>query len=219
MANDVTKLTLEMTPADTTCAVSIQRGKVKETFRVSEDILTSIFADRFCTGYMPVNGDGLVYMEQRQQERVVVLQYGRKENQEITWDTHRVKNKVKVTTPDTFWVWKLKPVKGGWQRHVEQIWVSTGPALGAITPLYDAQWLGNVYRGGRICWGSTRIAPNNVVTLNSLLNLAGDFYDQDFTQHLGGTQKGWEDYTKTNKFRQAGKTTLAECIRVAWGGR
>lgn len=226
-----TKVSFELDDEHTTARVKISRNGTVETFRVSDEAITSIFSGNYCSGYLPCSQDGVVFLEERDGKKMVVIQRGGRKQQKIVWDRHDGSDKeLIVDTPFTFFFFILNGADGGgWQILKERIYVSSGPCRGPGTPIYDAHWVGNVYRssGGyvpnghtksNICWGGTRVAPNNVVTVPSLMNIAGDFYTQDFTQHLGGNKDTWAKYTNSGKFPQTNQVTLAERIRQVWSG-
>lgn len=223
------KLLMTLVPGETTVGVLIEKKNgTKETFRVAQDSISSIFSGNYCSGYLPSSQDGVVYLEEKEGNKLVVIQRGAREAQDLQWNDHtgtREQMKIKTKTPNAFFVFVLGPSEGGYRIKKERIFVSTGPTRGPTTPLYNAEWLGNVYNrspsdGARtnICWGTTTVAPMGIVSVSSLMNIANDFFTQDFTQHLRGTRAIWEEYNNTRSFRETQRMTLAEVIRRMWDG-
>lgn len=218
------KIRIEIEPAKDTILVEMNRGIEKETFRITEDTFRNLFAGRYNTGYFSVSQDGPIYIEERDGCKVVVIQRGLRVDQTIRWDDHRRAVDVKVTTPWTYMVFKLKPAGGGYIREKEVIFIGSGPSLGAKTQLFDAQFLGNVYNArpphfaaSNICWGNAVIAPNGIVSLASLTNIANDFYSQTFTNHLERTTERWQQFNTTHKPHGNSIGTLDQIVAGMWG--
>jgi hypothetical protein len=214
---DIDKLEIHLTPGVGTALIKARKGAVADCFQASASSLSALFADRYCSGYLPVSQDGVVYLEDRNKKKLVVVQRGERKNTSIRW-----RQKVlKVNTPTVMGMWLLTPHGGGWKRENEIIFTTTGPARGPLTPLYGPRWMGNTYapdrrRGTNICWGSTAVAPGGVVTVSSLMNLLGDFFTHPFTSHLGGSEEAWNTFTQKGRFPQNGKRVLSEQIRRMW---
>ena len=225
--SEVVRIRLEFEPArDTISVTNVFSTGASETFRVPEDALSSLFANRWTTGFMPVNGDGIVYVEEREGIRVAVVQRALKKDVKIHWNDYRNAGDHLVTTPWTYMVFRLAPSGIGYTRAKENLYIGTGPCLGANTPLYHAgAVVGNVYDVDRgysstnICWGNAAVAPNGVVTLASLVNLASDFYTQPFTNHVQHSLEPWKNFTKTEKLPTQSICTLGEAIRKVWDNR
>jgi len=217
------KIKIEIEPARDTILIEMDNGVEKETFRVSEDTFRNLFAGRYNTGYFSVSQDGPIYIEERDGNKVVVVQRGLRTDQTIRWTDHRATTEVKVTTPWTYMVFKLKPANGGYIREKEVIFVGSGPSLGAKTPLFDAAFLGNVYQtrspfvGSNICWGNTGVVPGGIVSLGSLTNIISDFYTQTFTNHLERTTDRWLQFTASNKPPGSSIYTLDQVVAAMWG--
>jgi hypothetical protein len=217
------KIKIEIEPAKDTILVEMNKGPEKETFRISEDTFRNLFAGRYNTGYFSVSQDGPIYIEERDGVKVVAVQRGLRTDQTIRWDDHRRPVDVKVTTPWTYMIFQLKPSGGGYTRQKEVIFVGSGPSLGAKTPLFSAQFLGNVYEtrvpfaGSNICWGNTGVVPNGIVSLGSLTNIVNDFYTQTFTNHIERTTERWLQFTASNKPHGSSLYTLDQVIAGMWG--
>lgn len=217
------KITIEIEPSKDTILVQMTKQKEVETFRISEDTFRNLFVGRHSTGFFSVSQDGPIYIEERDGMKLVVVQRGLRKDQTIRWDDHRRVTEHKLTTPWTYMVFLLKPCDGGYTRQKETIFVGSGPSLGGATLLYDAQFLGNVYRtvapfdGSNICWGNTAVVPNGVVSLGSLTNIINDFYGQNFTNHIERTTDRWQQFTDSEKPHGASTFTLNQVISAMWG--
>ena len=194
---------------------------LSESFRITEDTFSNLFAGRYCTGYLSVSQDGPVYIEEREGARVVIVQRGFRLNQPITW----AGRSTNIASPWTFFGFKLAPANNGFTRSRECIAVSDGPCRGAVSQIYSAEFMGNVYRGGlssvstsntNICWGNTAVAPGGVVSMASLTNIANDFFVQPFTSHLEPSLARWEEFAKTNTIPSPRWGTLNEMIEQLW---
>jgi hypothetical protein len=221
---DPEKIKIEIEPAKDTILVEMSKGQTNETFRITEDTFRNLFAGRYSTGYFSVSQDGPIYIEERDGSKVVAVQRGLRTDQKIRWDDHRRAVDVAVTTPWTYMVFKLKPSGAGYVREKEVLFIGSGPSLGAKTPLFDGQFLGNVYTArpprfdhSNICWGSAVISPNGIVALPSLTNIVSDFYSQTFTNHIERTTDRWLEFTKTQKPFGASIGTLDQVIAGMWG--
>ena len=217
----VKKIGFELTPGESIATVKIYQNDMVEVFKVTEDALGSLFADRFNTGYLPVSQDGVVFMEQRGTQRVVAIQRGIRNNQKIGWDDHHSRKELDVNIPWTFFLYKIKPTSDGYKIERERIYISSGSCYGANTPLYPCGWMGNVYdtpsnQNTNICWGSARVVPEGKASIGTLMNVANDFYAQDFTTHIHADKRSWEKFTQKGSFNLANMFTLQEGIRRIW---
>ena len=215
--NNIDKLEIHLTPGVGTALIKARKGVVTDIFQASASSLSSLFADKYCSGYLPVSQDGVVYLEDRDKKKLVIVQRGQRENTAINWRG----SVLKVSTPTVVGMWMLIPHSGGWRRQNEIFFTTTGPVRGPLTPLYDPQWMGNCYSpdrraGSNICWGSTAVTPGGVVTVSSLMNLLGDFFTHPFTSDLGGSEDRWRTFTEKGRFPQNGKRVLSEQIRRMW---
>lgn len=218
---DPESINIEFTANKETLLVTMTKGPTVETFRITEDSLNNLFMNKYSTGYMQASQDGVIYLEERDGQKVVVIQRGLRKEQPIKWDDHITPITVPLTTPWTFMLFKLAPSGVGYTRQVEHLYVSSGPSLGALTPLYSAEFLGNVWQIGRrrdtnVCWGNTMVAPGGVVTIPSLVNIAGDFYNQQFTNHIERTLTRWSDFTETGRIPTESLGDLSSAIKKIW---
>lgn len=218
---DPEKITIELSPTKETLLVTMLKEGVKESFRITEDSLNNLFQNKYSTGYLFASEDGVIYLEERDGEKVVVIQRGLRKDQTIKWDDHIRPIEEKLTTPWTFMLFRLAPSGAGYVKKVEHLYVSTGPSLGAMTPLYPGTFLGNVWRIGQrrdtnVCWGNTMVAPGGVVTIPSLLNIAGDFYNQQFTNHIERTLDRWREFTRTGVLPEPRAMYLGDAIKAIW---
>lgn len=214
---NITEINLSVTPDSTSFSASIKKKDgTTWSFPVSAEALSSLFADRFCSGYLPVSQDGVVYIEERSGDKVVVVQRGMRQKEKIKWG----RTTYELKTPWTIGIWKLTPKGKFYIRQREAILLTDGPALGAATSIYEGRWLGNVYPHNwsrtNVCWGSTVLARGGEVSVPSLMNILGDFYTQAFTNHIERSPDKWKTFSETGKLPTSQISTLAEEIRRAW---
>ena len=198
-----------------------EERNVSEKFRISEDSFRELFSGRFSTGYFFVSQDGPIYIEAKDGAKVVVVQRALRHNQTIRWNQHGDVENVSVTTPWSFFLFRLIPSGDNYVWQKQRLYVSSGPARGGATPLFSAKFLGNVYDEGRnnatnICWGNTAVTPGGLVSLASLVNIANDFYSQTFTAHLERSTQRWLDFTATGKVPGESIFTLDTAIAEIW---
>ena len=72
-SDDIDKLILELNPRTNSILVKTYKGDAVESFRVSEASLGSIFVDRYTTGFLPVSEDGVIYLEERNKNKLVIV--------------------------------------------------------------------------------------------------------------------------------------------------
>lgn len=196
-------------------------GGPSENFRITEDTFSNLFAGRYSTGYLSVSQDGPVYIEEREGSRVVIVQRGFRLSQPVTWAGRQYN----LPSPWCFFGFRLLPANNGFTRSREFIVISDGPCRGAVSPVYSAEFMGNVYRNSfaqisttttNICWGNTAVAPGGVVSMASLTNIANDFFAQPFTGHLESSIARWEEFGRTNNIVTPRWGTLSEMIEQLW---
>lgn len=218
------KITLEFDAERDTIGVTTSKGVLKETFRISEDGFRNMFTGRYSTGWLGVSQDGPVYIEEKDGVRIVIMQRGLRPDQQIEWNDHRAVVKKTLTAPWCFFGFKLTPQNGGFRKDREYLAVSSGPCRGPMTPLHSAQFLGNIFNydlktrlaSTNICWGNTAVAPGGIVSMASLLNITGDFFTQQFTNHIERTTERWEEFSRTTRLPSPSFGTLQDLVNKLW---
>ena len=231
MANrNIDKLTLELTPGSESALVQVKRGDTVESFRASASSLANLFVNRYTTGFLPVSQDGVIYLEERDGKKLVVVQRGARDNHTLKWYANRRREDTlrtyQVSTPYLFGMYLLQPNGNGYTILRETIFCSSGSTLGAATPIYGCRWMGNCYenmntgRNSNICWGTGNRLRQGVVQIASLPNFLNDYVTQPFNNDLGSSPNVWEDFTQTKRVMNfAGRSlgTLGTIIERAWG--
>lgn len=227
-SDDIDKLILELNPRTNSILVKTYKGDAVESFRVSEASLGSIFVDRYTTGFLPVSEDGVIYLEERNKNQLVIVQRRARENASLRWGAFDRYNDYSTVThegifiPYLFGFYMLQPSGSQFRILKERIYCSSGALLGRSTPIFSTSWMGNVYQGpstshSNICWGSASIRPP-LVSVGSLPNFLNDFILQPFNNDLGGSLDRWKRFSTTKDFlRIAGQSwTIEEQIRRMW---
>jgi len=191
-------LTLEEDKDEVAIASFSEEGLVRK-FNADVSQLAEVFGTNFDIGYMPVNGDGIVHVSERNGNRVVIAQRAQREKTKL--DLHGKHHT--VTTPWTYLFWKLKPHEGHYRMVKERLYLGTGEWLGDDTMMYDGWSFGNIHSipydstsPSNICWGTTTVIPNGIVGLYSVFNIVNDFWNFPFTDHLFRTpSETWKTFT------------------------
>lgn len=203
---------------------------------IESEQLKNLFTGNWKTPLMSVNGDGIVYIEDRDGILVVVAQFCKKKAFPIKWRLRNLNYKeteYKATIPYTYMVFQLTPHGNGYNRERELFGIAPTPAISMESKLYEGQNIvGNLYNfgdsfGGRnsnVCWGTTAIIPPKTpITINSTKNIVADFYAQPFTDHLLQSMDPLLEYTKSDNLLanipRARAMTLGNAIESFWKGR
>lgn len=210
------KVNFELDSRKATIGVKVSEGANQTSFDVAPDAFNALFAGNYSTGYFFVSDDGPIYIEERAGEKVVVVQRAARMKQKISWNG----DNVELNTPWTYTVTRLVPSSRGMNRSFEKLFVSTGPATGGRTPIYNAKFLGNMHDDGRICWGSAQLTANNELSLGTLVNLVSDFYMQSsFNADLERSTARWKAFSETQRLPGERVGTLEDIVQQAWGRR
>ena len=208
------KVFFELDNTQPTVGVKIVSGNDSSSFPITAETFASLFSSNYSTGYFFVSADGPIYIDERNGEKVVVVQRGMRIGESIRWGGAPLV----VNTPWTYIVTRLKPSSSGMIRSFERIFVSNGPSIGALTPLFGAEFLGNVYPDNKICWGTVQTTRGET-NLSSLVNLANDFFTQNFSADIERSSARWRAYSADGRIPTNRRGTLGEMVKLAWGER
>ena len=210
-----TEVTLHFKDTNSSIGVTAHQTQtgIKRNFRISPEILPSIFGNSWRTGYFAVSQDGPIFLENRGDKTLVVVQRALRREQNVRWGT----SDLVLTTPWTVFIFAFAPnADSDYTLHSSQIYTTTGPALGGFTRLCPAQWLGNVYADHRVCWGSTAVGDGGTVSLASATNFVNDFFYQPFNSDLARSPNLWKEFTETERLPRASIGSLDSIIERFW---
>jgi len=186
---------------------------VKRSFSLPYDAVPAMFGNNWSTGYFSVSQDGPIYLESRNGRVLVVVQRAKRSQQTVQW----AGEEYQFVTPWTIFLFSFSPVPEGYHLHESFVYTTTGPSLGDYTQLLSAYWMGNVYTEDKVCWGSTHVGVEGIVSIASATNFANDFFYQPFTPDLQSTITPWRTYTQTGNMPSVAKGSLREAIAKFWG--
>ena len=228
------KLIIELENNSTTALVkaisSVNDSSVTNIFKASAEALSNMFSKSYQTGFLPVSEDGVIFIEEREGRKLVILQRAARSNQTMFWLEYNEENdayeeeEYEFATPYTFGFWLLEAYGSSYRIIKERLYCSSGGSLGAATPIYDTYWMGNIYGNvssnhSNICWGSSRVVVNGEVTIASLMNLLNDYFNQTFNYDLGGGESTWSEYTQYKNVSTFANSlgTMNDIIERMWG--
>lgn len=218
----IEKVNLEFVPNQSDVKISIlYEDGLKSNKTTNADALLALFGGNFSTDFLPCSHDGVVFLERRNAHWIAVVQRSKKEDVTLQWDGYTV-SPHKASTPPTFGIFLLEGQSSGFKIKMERILISNGPCLGSETSLQNPRWIGNIYNIPilcsdltNVCWGDSVQRDYRVNNLSSLLFRVNAFYNETFTEDLGGGPTDWQSYT-AGKMKFSTETNLNQVITTFW---
>jgi len=197
---NVTAVSLKFRRGTKNIAVEVEKDQgTSQQFETDMSSVSQLFRGSWNTGFLSVSEDGPIYIESKDGFIIVLIQRAAREKQELNWykasENYRTNHKEVFRSPWAVLGVVLAPNAGGtgYRYYNGGIWVLNARPISLDAETFDARWLGNVYEEGAICWGTTNIS-NRAMTVASATNIANDFFNLDYTDHIHNTKRQWKAF-------------------------